>query len=155
MCLYPSIFIWALATPCGMIYEGSDSGYGFQPANAFVIFDDEVKMPVDTLTHEAQFYTYNSDGVEIRVFALLGSDEEPRVAFDASETAYSEKKGFRQNGDKMVANAGNWEFDIDSIGVEAMNNDRAPAYLPWEYCCDGDNVAIKIADLEAHRYMFD
>jgi len=148
----------------GFIYDGSDSGPGYQHADPFpMIYADEgmeeehkqVKIPVINLTDEAQFFFYNSDGVKIRVFALLGSDEKPRVAFDASESAYSEKKGFRQSGDKMVDNAGNWEFDIDTIGVLTIDNERAPALLHWGYCCKGDNVAINITVLNAHRYMFE
>jgi len=140
----------------GIFYEvKNDSGPGFRPAQDFVIFGPQVKVPVDDLTHEAQFYSYNSDGVKIRVLLLLGSDEEPRVAFDASERAYSQKKGFRQDGDKIVDNANDWEFDIDTIGILTLNNERAPALLPWEYCCQKANVAINITDLEAHRYMFE
>ena len=150
------IAILGLSIYYGLIYEGDiDSCVGFQHAEPFQIFDDQVKVPVEKLTHEAQFYKYNFDGVEIRVFVLLGSDEKPRVAFDASESAYREKKGFKQNGEKMVDNANNWEFDIDNIGLQTTFDVRAPIPSPWEYCCGETNVAINITDLEARRYLFE
>ena len=148
----------------GVIYEGSETGPGFRPAMDFpIIIDDEgmeedhrqVKIPLNEITDEAKFYSYNSKGVEIRVFALLGSDDKPRVAFDASENSYSHKRGFRQDGNKMVDNAGNWEIDIDTIGVLSTNNERVPAAMEWEYCCQKQNVAINITDLNANRHMFE
>ena len=145
----------------GMISIRSDSGPGFRPANNFdeiLDYDPEhiqVKIYMSKLSHEARFYSYNSNGVNIRVFALLGSDEKPRVAFDASENSFSEKRGFRQNGDKMVDNAYNWEIDIDTIGVVTMNNEYAPAPLYWEYCCGETKIAINLTNLETHRYMFE
>ena len=158
------IAILSVSIYYGMIYEGSYSGYEFHNAKPFPIIINEldipeekreVKIPVNELTRNAQFYKFNSNGVDIRVFVLLGSDDEPRVAFDASESAYSEKKGFRQVGDKMVDNANGWEFEIDNIGHQTTFDVREPILSSWEYCCGETNVAIKIIDLEARRYLFE
>lgn len=142
----------------------NDSGFGFQAAKSFPMIIDgdgvpeeskQVKIPLTDLTNEAQFYVYSSNSVEIRTFALLGSNDKPRAAFDASESAYSEKKGFRQNGNKMVDNAGKWEFDIDTIGVLSTDNGYAPAFLSWDYCCGQTNIVINIKELKAHQYLFE
>ena len=142
----------------------NDSGFGFQAAKSFPMIIDgdgvpeeskQVKIPLTDLTNEAQFYVYSSNSVEIRTFALLGSNDKPRAAFDASESAYSEKKGFRQVGDKMVDNANGWEFEIDNIGHQTTFDVREPILSSWEYCCGETNVAIKIIDLEARRYLFE
>ncbi len=157
------VLILSLSIYYGMIYEGSFSDYGFQRANIFpIILDDDgmeehhkqVKIPVSYISHKAKFYYYDSNGTKIRVFAVLGSDEKPRVAFDASENSYQEKKGFRQDGDKMVDNAGNMEFDIDTIGSLTLDNKFAPALLTWDYCCEKKNVAINITDLNTQRDLF-
>ena len=74
------------------------------------------------------------------------------VAFDACDVCYEAKKGYRQNGDVMhCINCGK-EFSITSIGVENTVGGCWPSFLPMN--SDGNDVVIKIADLESKSYMF-
>jgi uncharacterized membrane protein len=117
-----------------------------------VISQTEVSIPLSEINSNAKFYTYDSEGVEIRYFAVVGSDGEVHIAFDACDVCYSEKKGYRQIGEIMhCINCGR-EFAINSIGTENTAGGCWPSFLPMRI--DGDDALIEISDLEAKKYMF-
>jgi uncharacterized membrane protein len=112
----------------------------------------EVKIPLSEIDYGAKFYSYDADGVKIRYFAVMGSDGNVRVAFDACDVCYYAKKGYRQIGDVMhCINCGN-EYPINGLGTEDIYGGCWPSYLPMRI--DGDDVVIEISDLEGKRYMF-
>jgi len=117
-----------------------------------VISQTEVSIPLSEIGSNAKFYSYDSNGIEIRYFAVEGSDGNVHVAFDACDVCYDAKKGYRQNGDVMhCINCGK-EFAINSIGTDNTAGGCWPSFLPTNI--DGENVLIGISDLEAKRYMF-
>ena len=83
----------------------------------------------------------------------MGSDEKVRIAFDACDVCFAEKKGYRQNGDVMVCNNCGKQFHIDGIGTENVQGGCWPSYLPMT-STDGD-VRIKISDVVSKKYMFE
>ncbi len=112
----------------------------------------EVVIPLSGLSDTAKYYTYDSEDVTIRHFAVIGSDGEAHVAFDACDVCYGTKKGYRQIGDVMhCINCGN-EYPINSLGTENIAGGCWPSYLPIKI--DGDNIIIQISDLEEKKYMF-
>ena len=117
-----------------------------------VVSQTEVSIPLSEIGSNAKFYSYDSNGIEIRYFAVEGSDGDVHVAFDACDVCYDAKKGYRQNGDVMhCINCGR-EFAINSIGTDNTAGGCWPSFLPTNI--DGENVLIGISDLEAKRYMF-
>jgi uncharacterized membrane protein len=117
-----------------------------------VISQTEVSIPLSEIGSNAKFYSYGSNGVEIRYFAVEGSDGNAHVAFDACDVCYDAKKGYRQNGDVMQCiNCGN-EYPIKSLGTENTAGGCWPSYLPIKI--DGDDVIINISDLDDKRWMF-
>ena len=111
----------------------------------------EVRIPLSEISN-AQFYSHQGDGVAIRYFAVKASDGDVRVAFDACDVCYYAKKGYIQIDDVMhCINCGN-EYAITGLGSENVYGGCWPSYLPMEI--DGDNVVIKISDLEEKAYMF-
>ena len=117
-----------------------------------VISQTEVSIPLSEIGSNAKFYSYDSNGVEIRYFAVEGPDGDVHVAFDACDVCYDAKKGYRQNGDVMhCINCGR-EFSISNIGTDNIAGGCWPSFLPTNI--DGENVLISISDLEAKRYMF-
>jgi len=117
-----------------------------------VISQTEVSIPLSEIGPNAKFYSYDSNGIEIRYFALLGSDGNVHVAFDACDVCYDAKKGYRQNGDVMQCINCDKVFSINSIGTDNTAGGCWPSFLPT--IIDGENVIIKISDLEAKKYMF-
>ena len=117
-----------------------------------VISQTEVSIPLSEIGSNAKFYSYGSNGVEIRYFAVKGPDGNAHVAFDACDVCYDAKKGYRQNGDVMQCiNCGN-EYPIKSLGTENTAGGCWPSYLPIKI--DGDDVIINISDLDDKRWMF-
>ena len=60
---------------------------------------DEVIIPLSDISDEAKFYSYDSDGVKIKYFAVKDSEGDARIALDACDLCFNEKKGYRQIGD--------------------------------------------------------
>ena len=117
-----------------------------------VVSQTEVSIPISEIGSSAKFYSYDSNGVEIRYFAVIGSDGDIHVALDACDVCYNAKKGYTQIDDVMhCINCGK-EFSINSIGTDNTAGGCWPSYLPMNI--EGDNVLIDISDIEDKRYMF-
>jgi uncharacterized membrane protein len=117
-----------------------------------VISQTEVSIPLSEISSNAKFYSYDSNGVKIRYFAVEGSDGNVHVAFDACDVCYDAKKGYRQNGDVMhCINCGK-EFSINSIGTDNIAGGCWPSYLPMDII--GDDIVIQKSDLDEKAYMF-
>ncbi|MHA1966955.1 MAG: DUF2318 domain-containing protein [Candidatus Hodarchaeales archaeon] len=113
---------------------------------------DELVLSLSSLGTKANFYKYSANGVEIHFFAVLGTDSEPHVAFDACDSCYSEKLGYAQNDVLMVCrNCGN-TFLIDGIGTVNLQGGCWPSYLP--ITINDDEIRINILDVEQGRYLF-
>ena len=117
-----------------------------------VISETEIRIQLSDISNNAKFYGYDADGIEVKYFAAKGSDGDVHVAFDACDLCYPKKKGYRQKGDVMQCINCGLEYPINSCGTENIEGGCWPSYLPMKI--DGDNVVIKISDIEAKRYMF-
>ena len=112
----------------------------------------EVRIPLSDIGTTATFYSYDSDGVTVRYFAVKDAQGNVHVAFDACDVCYEAKKGYKQNGQEMQCLNCGQQFGITSIGTENIAGGCWPSYLNMKI--DGNDVVIKIADLEAKSYMF-
>jgi uncharacterized membrane protein len=116
------------------------------------ISDTEISIPVADIESDAQFYSYDADGVEVRYFAVIGSDGDVHVALDACDVCYHAKKGYRQVEEVMQCINCGLEFPTNSIGTDNTAGGCWPSYIPIKI--DGDNVIIQKSDLAAKSYMF-
>lgn len=114
---------------------------------------DELVLSVSNLNAKATFFEYKTGRVKITYFAVIGSDNEVHIAFDACDVCYSEKKGYRQNNVVMVCNNCGKQFNIDGIGTENVQGGCWPSYLPITVS-DGE-VRIKTSDVVVKKYMFE
>jgi uncharacterized membrane protein len=117
-----------------------------------VISQTEVNIPLSEIGSDAKFYSYDSNGVDIRYFAVEGTDGDVHVAFDACDVCYDTKKGYRQQNDVMQCNNCGRSFSINSIGTDNTAGGCWPSYLPINK--DDDSVRIDISNIETKRYMF-
>jgi len=117
-----------------------------------VISETEVGIPLSDISNNAKFYSYDADGVEVRYFAVKGSDGDVHVAFDACDLCYHEKKGYRQNGDVMQCINCGLTYPINSCGTENTAGGCWPSYLPMR--TDEGYVIIEKSDLEQKKWMF-
>ena len=120
------------------------------PKKAVMGSDGLVKIPLSELSTQVRFYQYNNNGVNVRYFAVLGSDGQPRVAFDACDVCGP--KGYTQVGNKVQCNNCGKVFDIDGLGTENKNYGCWPRHLSSEV--KDNNIVIKSSDLEAPRKKF-
>jgi hypothetical protein len=112
-----------------------------------------MQIPTGEITTDAKWYPYDSDGVEIRFFAVKSNDQEIHVAFDACDVCYQEKKGYRQENIQMTCNNCDNSYPIKLLGTENDQGGCWPSYLPISI--EENYVIIKISDLEEKRYMFE
>jgi len=114
--------------------------------------ETEVRIPISDISTTATFYSYDSNSVTVRYFAVKDKQGPVHVAFDACDVCYEAKKGYKQNGDLMQCLNCGKTFSITSIGTENTAGGCWPSFLPMNI--DGNDVVIKIADLESKSYMF-
>ena len=74
-----------------------------------------LQIPTSEITTNAKWYPYDSDGIEIRFFAVRSNDQEIHVAFDACDVCYEAKKGYSQEGIQMACNNCDQSFPIKAI----------------------------------------
>ena len=148
------LFISAIALALYVtFFENTDNSYSPSEGLQYQEGADQIKIPAANITDEVSFYHIDSDGVDIRFFAVRGSDDHEHVAFDACDSCHPEKKGYRQAGNNMKCNNCQREFAINAIGTENTEGGCWPSYLPMEQ--DGGYIVIEKADLEEKRYMFE
>ena len=128
--------------------SNTNTGYNSVPQQN----ETEVRIPISDIITTAKFYSYDSNGVSVRYFAVKDKQGTVHVAFDACDVCYEAKKGYKQNGDVMQCLNCGKTFSITSIGTENTAGGCWPSFLPMNI--DGNNVVITIADLEAKSYMF-
>src|SRR4030042_6897121 len=63
--------------------------------------ETEVRIPLSDIDTTATFYSYDSDGVTVRYFAVKDAQGTAHVAFDACDVCYEAKKGYKQVGTEM------------------------------------------------------
>jgi len=114
--------------------------------------ETEVRIPISDIDATATFYSYDADGVTVRYFAVKDAQGAIHVAFDACDVCYEAKKGYKQVAVQMQCLNCGQQFAITSIGSENTAGGCWPSYLDMKI--DGNDVVIKIADLEAKTYMF-
>ena len=117
------------------------------------VTETEVRIPVSDISTTAAFYSYDSNSVTNRYFAVKDKQGTVHVAFDACDVCYAAKKGYKQVGDVMQCLNCGRQFAITSIGTENTNGGCWPSYLPMTV--NGSAVTIKIADLVDKQFMFE
>lgn len=110
-----------------------------------------IEIDLSEISTTAKFYTYDSNGVEVRYFVVLGKDGEPRVSFDACDVCGG-SKGYRQEGDKMVCNNCGQRFSIDGLGTENKGYGCWPSHL--DSAVENGKIIINTADLQAGESRF-
>lgn len=133
---------------------GGAGNEGPAPTEGLVVnAEGNLEIPTSDVSDDARFYNIDADGVEVRFFAVRGSDGKVRVAMDACDVCYDQKKGYRQEGNDMVCNNCGNRYGTDGIGTKNLKGGCWPSYVPINI--QDDNVLIKASDLKAKRYMFD
>ena len=110
-----------------------------------------VSISLSTVSATAGYYEFSDNGVRIRFFAVLGTDERPRVAFDACDVCGG-RLGYQQNGTDITCRKCGRVFTIDGIGTRNTGYGCWPSYLP--FTVKGGKIIIKTDDLKKGRGRF-
>ena len=113
----------------------------------------DIRILRSELSQDARFYSFNSTGIDIRFFGVVGSDGEERFAFDACEACYAYKKGYSQTDRNMRCNNCGMEFPITGLGKDNREDGCWPNYLPFSE--DGEDIIVLQHDLVEKRYLFE
>jgi uncharacterized membrane protein len=117
-----------------------------KPVNGSVV------IPVSKVSDgKAHYYKFTDGGKEINFFVVKGSDGMLHTAFDACDVCFREKKGYEQQGDKMVCKNCGMKFPSARIGA-ASSGGCNPSHLPAKI--DAANVSITVTDLKAGARFF-
>ncbi len=146
------VVIVAIVAVAWWAFGGGDEGPA--PSEGLTMnAQGEVEISSSEITKDARYYSIDANGVEVRFFAVRGGDNKIRVAMDACDVCYENKRGYSQSGDDMVCNNCGNRYPTDGIGTENLKGGCWPSYLPMKEQ-DG-KVVIKASEIKAKRYMFD
>ena len=111
----------------------------------------EISINADTLTSNPMYINYDSNGTNIQLIAVKGSDGTPRLSLNTcqvcnpSPTAYFKE----QNGRLVCQNCGN-VFTIDSVGETTGGCN--PMYI--DYTTTDGKLTVSVADLDTYADQF-
>lgn len=127
-------------------FPGTGKGEQVKAANGLI------SLPVSKVNDgKSHLYRFSDGGKDIRFFVVKAADGTIKTAFDACDVCYREKKGYEQQGDKMLCRNCNQKFAIDRIGPHAVGGCN-PSYLPHQEA--GGNIVITVADLKSGAKFF-
>jgi uncharacterized membrane protein len=140
-----TLFIMAISlvfiTACGKTEKYSK----VSPENGLIKID--VSKVDDGKAH---YYTAKVGGKDVKFFILKSNDGIIRAAFDACDVCYSEKKGYRQDGDYMICNNCGQRFHSSRINV--VKGGCNPSPIQRKY--DEQYVYINYKDLRPGTMYF-
>ena len=111
----------------------------------------EVRFPVAQFGDgRARHFEHHSGDLRVRYFVLKSADGVLRAAFDACDVCWPAGKGYVQEGDVMICRNCGRRFAADRINE--VKGGCNPA--PLQRTIDGDQLVIRVADIEAGRGYF-
>lgn len=147
---------WALSV-CALVLLGAVTVFAFSipgigSHEKVRQVNGAIAIPVAGVSDgKAHFYRYPDGGKELKFFVVKGNDGAVRVAFDACDVCFREKKGYAQKGDAMVCRNCNMKFAIGRLGPHAVGGCN-PSYLPHRQA--SGNIIISVTDLKAGSRLF-
>ena len=143
----------ALATLAIGVAGASSFGLpGFGGAEKVKAANGTVSIPASKAGDgKAHYFRYTDGGKEIAFFVIKASNGTFRVAFDACDSCYREKKGYEQQGNVMLCRNCRQKFPVDRLGPNATGGCN-PSFLPHTEA--GGKVVIAESDLKAGGRFF-
>jgi uncharacterized membrane protein len=113
---------------------------------------DEVRFSMAQFDDgQARHFEHEVGDLTVRYFVLKSSDGVVRAAFDACDVCWPAGRGYVQEGDVMVCR--NCGRRFASVRINEVKGGCNPA--PLQRAIDGDQLVIRIADIEAGKGYFD
>jgi uncharacterized membrane protein len=150
------IALAVIATITYLVLLKSDEGIPTKAINTqqqTTSIADEIQIPLsDVSSGEAKFFDHKiSNDKSMRFFVIKTSDAKYRIALDACEVCHHAKKGYKQEGEKMVCRNCGRDFDAKLINEETTDGCH-PIGVPHRV--DEKYLVIKKTDLEKGAQYF-
>ena len=111
----------------------------------------EISINADTLTSNPMYINYDSNGTNIQLIAVKGSDGTPRLSLNTCQVCNPSPRAYfkEQNGRLVCQNCGN-VFTTDSVGETTGGCN--PMYIDYKNT-DG-KLTVSVADLDTYADQF-
>ena len=111
----------------------------------------EISINADTLTSNPMYINYDSNGTNIQLIAVKGSDGTPRLSLNTCQVCNPSPRAYfkEQNGRLVCQNCGN-VFTTDS--VSETTGGCNPMYIDYKNT-DG-KLTVSVADLDTYADQF-
>lgn len=111
----------------------------------------EISINADTLTSNPMYINYDSNGTNIQLIAVKGSDGTPRLSLNTCQVCNPSPRAYfkEQNGRLVYQNCGN-VFTTDSVGETTGGCN--PMYIDYKNT-DG-KLTVSVADLDTYADQF-
>ena len=111
----------------------------------------EISIDADTLTSNPMYINYESNGTNIQLIAVKGSDGTPRLSLNTCQVCNPSPMAYfkEQNGRLVCQNCGN-VFTVDSVGETTGGCN--PMYIDYKNT-DG-KLTVSVADLDTYADQF-
>jgi uncharacterized membrane protein len=114
--------------------------------------DGHIRIPLSEASTQVKKYAYDAGGKTVRYIVVLGSDGQPRTAFDGCDSCGT-SKGYRQDGEDVVCNVCGKRFKIDDLGKSnTLGGGCMPMFL--HNVVQGEDILIKKSDLDVKSDIF-
>jgi uncharacterized membrane protein len=144
------VALLALAAIAAVILVGRGAGADATTVTAAAPGGD-VTIPLAKVADgQAHFFTYDAGGTQVKYFVMKSADGKVRVAFDACDVCYAQKKGYHQEGDVMVCNNCGRRFPSNQINVQQGGCNPSPLTRTTR----GQNLVLKASDLQTGVQYF-
>lgn len=149
--IFIAIIAVILVSSMGLFNNADEENNTFSESNS--ISNTEISIPISSIESQASYYSYDSNGVEVKYFAVLDDGGIIHVATDACNLCYDAKQGYQQEGEEMKCRNCGLTFPIVDIGDKNTGGGCWPSYIPIQI--EGDEVIIQKSDLDSKRFMFE
>jgi hypothetical protein len=133
--------------------RGSLAG-GTSAANAPTLTKDAdvVRLPAASITSQAAFYKVDAGGTVVPFFTVRDASGQAIVALDACSVCAHAKKGYQQQGDKMLCKNCGLTFPVAELAKMGSRGGCHPVTLPTR--TEGDSIVVARQDIEAGAKYF-
>lgn len=125
--------------------------FGFGGPAEVTATNGEVRLPLAEVNDgKAHFFAYFHENTPIHFFLVKDGSGTLRVAFDACDVCFKEKKGYELDGTMMTCRNCGMRFPLERIGEESGGCN--PSRLSFDL--SGETVVIKATDIESGLRFF-
>jgi hypothetical protein len=135
------------AAPRTASARGGPSGASVASATPIASDGDVFRLPANSITTEATFFTTDANGTTVPLFAVRDGSGRVHVALDACQVCARAKKGYVQAGDDMQCRNCGMTFAIAQITEMGGKGGCHPISLPSS--ASGEAVLVKQSDVAA------